>query len=583
MYMKRQPAAKASLWHSIVFIILGILLLLSLSACAEQTPVSENVLPGTAETPGVKGKDVEIERLAEIVVGVLVVSAFVSLVTQRLKVPYTIGLVLAGLAVSIFWQALITPLSPEVILVILLPPLLFEAVVRANIRELRRALVPVLILSVPGVILTTLLVGGVLALGSSLPLTYAFVFGALIAPTDPVSILALFRTIGVPKRLMAVFEGESLFNDGTAIVLFKLMLVIALTGRVNVGQAVGQFLLVAGGGIVVGIAIGVLFAFILNRIDHYVVETTLTVVLAYGTFLVGELFFGVSGVLAVVAAGLTVSALSKPKLSPTSRIFVTNFWEYVAFLANSFIFLMIGLQTKVGLLLENIPWIIWSILAVIIARALVVWSLHFFHRGRIPFQWSAVLFWGGLRGAVSLALALSLSFNVQYREQIQAMTFGVVLFSLIVQGSTLPRLVKRLGLIDYNQNRLVYERQHAQNVTLHMAARRLEALGEQGLVPRDSVETLLPMIHARIEQAALEEKELFETNPVMRQEALDGAWFETLRAQRGALVDLYQDNIISEEVYLRLASEIDEMITDESRRWPEIQAVLDQRNAAKND
>jgi monovalent cation:H+ antiporter, CPA1 family len=453
-------------------------------------------------------------------------------------------------------------------------------VVRVNIRELRRALTPILILAIPGVILTALLAGGVLALGASLPLPYAFVFGALIAPTDPVSVLALFRSIGAPKRLLAVFEGESLLNDGTAIVLFKLMLVIALTGQVNIQRAVLQFFLVAGGGILVGAAIGVLFAFVLNRIEQHIVETTLTIVLAYGAYLVGERFFGVSGVLSVVAAGLTVSYLSKPKLSPTSRMFVGNFWEYAAFIANSFIFLMIGVQTKVQLLVQNMGWILWSILAVLTARALVVWFLHFLrHNKGVPFSWSIVLFWGGLRGAVSLALALSLSYSVEYREQIQAMTFGVVLFSLIVQGSTLSRLVNRLGLAGSRPSREQYEQRYARVTTLRSAARRLETLNSQGLVPRHSLETLLPILNARIDQALQEENELLEAEPGLRQAALVDAWYEALRTQRSALVNLYQNNVISENIYSQLAAEVDTMLADEDDAWPEVRAALDPSGA----
>ena len=564
---------------SVLFLIAALFLLLGLTACTTQKPVSENVVPGTTNTPGVNSQDVEIERTAELLVGFLVVSALISLITQRLKIPYTIGLVLAGLAVSIVGQALIRPISPEIILVLILPPILFEAVVRVNIQELRRALTPILILAVPGVILTALLAGGILALGATLPLPYAFVFGTLIAATDPVSILALFRSIGAPKRLLAVFEGESLLNDGTAIVLFKLMLVIALTGQLNIGKAVLQFFLVAGGGMLVGAAIGVLFAFVLNRIEHYIVETTLTIVLAYGAYLVGERFFGVSGVLSVVAAGLTVSYLSKPKLSPTSRIFVTNFWEYAAFIANSFIFLMIGVQTKVQLLLQNMVWIMWSILAVLTARALVAWVLRFFRRGPVPYSWSIVLFWGGLRGTVSLALALSLSYDVEYREQIQAMTFGVVLFSLIVQGSTISRLVNRLGLVRSNQSHVQYEQRHAQITALRSAARQLETLNKQGLIPRHSVETLLPILNARIDKASKEEHELLEAEPTVRQEALVGPWYETLRTQRSTLVNLYQNNVISEDVYFQLAAEVDAMLSDRDRAWPEVRVALNSSSA----
>ncbi len=546
------------------------LLLVGLTACTAQTPVTDKVVPGTTNPPGANLQPGQIKQFAELLVGFLIAIAFVKLVTQRLKIPYTIGLVLVGLAVSFYSQTVIRPLDPEVILVLLLPPLIFEAVFRINIRELRRALIPISILVGPGVLITTLLVGGVLTLGAQIPLAYALIFGALIAPTDPVAVTALFRSIGAPKRLLSMFEGESLLNDGTSIVLFKLMLMIALTGQVDVPKAILQFFLVAGGGILVGATIGSLFAMALNRIENYVVETTLTVILAYGAYLLGEFFFGVSGVLSVVTAGLMISYLSTARLSPTSRIFISNFWEYVAFIANSFIFLMIGMQSKITVLFNNSLWILWSILAVLFARGIVVWGLRFIHQTRTPVSWSLILYWGGLRGAVSLALALSLSYGLQYRDQIQAMAFGVVLFTLLVQGSTLSKLINRLGLAKQSQPRLQYEQRHARLTALRAAARRLEVLHKSGQVAQYVVDTLGPIVQSRIEQVTQEETQALETEPAVRNQALLDAWHEALRAERSAVVNLYQDNDISDEVYGKMISEIDAMLEDEDKPWSEI-------------
>jgi CPA1 family monovalent cation:H+ antiporter len=323
----------------------------------------------------------------------------------------------------------------------------------------------------------------------------------------------------------------------------------------------------------------VVFSFVLNRIDHYIVETTLTIALAYGAYLTGEFFFGVSGVLSVVAAGLMVSYLSKPKQSPTTKIFISDFWEYAAFIANSLIFLMIGMQTKFQLLIQNATWIFWSILAVLIARILVVWMLRLFRHSSHPFSWSILLFWGGLRGAVSLALALSLSYDLQYRDQIQAMTFGVVLFSLLVQGSTLSPLIHRLGLVKYSHSRLHYEQQHARMTSLRSAARRLEALHDEGLIPLHVMESLLPIVNARIDQVQQQEKELFAAESPLRQEALADAWNESLRTQRSTLVNLFQSNVISEEVYGQMVGEIDAMLADKEKNWPEIQEILSSTNA----
>ena len=207
-----------------------------------------------------------------------------------------------------------------------------------------------MLFALPGVILTTLLVGGVVAAGTGLTIQIAMVFGALISATDPVAVVALFRRLGVPRRLQVLLEGESLFNDGTAIVMFNLMLAIALAGKFSVIDSVRQFLTVSGGGVLVGIALGIVFSRIMGRIDDPLVETTLTTVLAFGSYLIVE-YFHVSGVLAVVAAGI-VNGNSGPRdMSATTRVVVFNFWEYAAFIANSFIFLLIGLTIDLNFML----------------------------------------------------------------------------------------------------------------------------------------------------------------------------------------------------------------------------------------
>jgi len=260
------------------------------------------------------------------------------------------------------------------------------------------------------VILTTLIVAGMLVFGTYLSLASALVFGALIAATDPVAVVSLFRVLGVPKRLRVLVEGESLFNDGTAIVLYNLLLAFALTGQFSLGQGIVEFIRVSVGGVLVGLLLGWLASRLIARIDDYLIETTLTTVLAYGAYLIAEqLHF--SGVLAVVAAGLVNGNIGPQGMSPTTRIVLFNFWEYLAFLANSMVFLLIGLQVDIPTLLSAWQPILWSILGVMVARLVIVYGLDWL-AGRwidpIPPRWQHVLAWGGLRGAVSLALVLSL-------------------------------------------------------------------------------------------------------------------------------------------------------------------------------
>ena len=554
-------------WLPLVLVSLTLIL----AACTTQ-PLSEEVVPGTTETPGANLEPGQIVQMEKVVIGLLAVAAAVSLVTQRLRIPYTIGLVLVGLAITLVSQRSQQTISPEVILALLLPPLVFEAAFHISSTDLRRNITPILLMAIPGVILTTVLVGGLVALGAGIPLTTALVFGALIAPTDPVSVTALLRSVGAPKRLQMLLEGESLLNDGTSIVLFKLMLTFALLGEFNLLKGIVQFFVVAGGGILIGVALAVLISLVMRRVDNYLVEVTLTTVMAYGAYIAAETVFGVSGVLAVAAAGLTSSYYAASGMSPTSRIVVFNFWEYVAFLANSFIFLIIGFQTDLEGLVRNAPVILWSILAVLLARGIVVYSLSLFKKNEIPIKWRNVLFWGGLRGAVSLALVLSLAWTFPDRDQIQGMAFGVVLFTLLVQGLTLYPLLKGSGVIEVEKADLEYERRHARATAMRAAQARLHGLHEEGIISDYIVDALQPIIEERIEQFVQEEQDTLETEPVLRHEALEGAWRETLRAQRNSLSGLFRDHIISEEVYVELISEVDRMIEED--HWPELDKAV---------
>jgi monovalent cation:H+ antiporter, CPA1 family len=511
----------------------------------------------------------------EIVIGLLLISALVSVVTTRLHIPYTVGLVLVGLALTIFERFPSVQITPELILGILVPPLVFEASFLLDFHDLRRELRLVLLLAVPGVILTTLLVGGLVSFGAGIALPYALVFGALISATDPVSVVALFRSLGAPKRLQVLLEGESLLNDGTAIVLFNLMIAVALTGKVNLPQSIVQFFVVAGGGILVGVVVGVFFSDLIGRINNALVETTLTTVIAYGSYILAEFIFGVSGVLAVVAAGLISGQIGPRGMSPTTRIVVFNFWEYVAFLANSFIFLIIGLETDYRMLLQNLPAIFWAIIAVLVARAVMVYGLSALRRD-IPVQWQNILFWGGLRGAISLALALSLAADIPHREQLLAMAFGVVLFTLLVEGLTMQPLIKRSAVIVTSTLHDEYDRLHARAVAMRAALSRIQKMHNDGVISEYTLFRLRPLLEENLEALTAKVHASLEAEPVLYEEELADAWVETLRARRNALTGLYHNNIITEEIYAQLVAEVDFLLTDPETGWKEFKQHIEE-------
>ena len=514
--------------------------------------------------------EIDIIRIEEITVLLLLIASGVAVLARRLRIPYTVGLVLIGLALSLLSSTVIR-ISPQIILALLVPPLIFEAAFHLSWDDLRRDFWLILLLAVPGVILTTLFVGGVVALGTGLAIQAALVFGALVSATDPVAVVALFRRLGVPRRLQVLLEGESLFNDGTAIVMFNLMIAIALAGQFNIAASVRDFITVSGGGVLIGIAFGMIVSQAIARIRDPLVETTLTTVLAFGSYLIAE-YFHVSGVLAVAAAGIINGNAGPSGMSATTRLVVFNFWEYAAFIANSFIFLLIGLTFDLEVMLANWPAIIWAILAALAARAASIYGFSFWGR-EIPRKWKHVLFWGGLRGAITLALALSLPETGRLGEargSLQAMAFGVVLFTLLVQGASTDWLVERLKLIQRSQYQEEYELRHARYVAGRAAHDYLRRMTQQGLISEHTWQRLSPLLQKQNDALVEAVREVMTSDPAVEAEELDTARREALRAQRSALRGLLRDGVISESSYVLLVDEVDSALMQENLFWPEV-------------
>ncbi len=507
----------------------------------------------------------EAER---VILLLLVIALFVSIMAKRFRWPYTVGLVLIGLVLTFFTRSDVQ-VSPELIMGLLVPPLLFEAAFHIRVEDLRRDFWLVMLLAIPGVIITTMLVGGVINWGTGMALPTALIFGALIAATDPVAVVALFKQLGVPKRLQILLEGESLFNDGTAIVMFGIMLDIAMRGQFDLAESIATFLRVAGGGVFVGVILGMLASQAIGRIDDALVETTITTILAFGAYLIAEELH-VSGVLAVVAAGIVNGNVGPRGMSPTTRIVVFNFWEYGAFLANSLIFLLIGLTTDVQILIDNWQAIGVAIMAILGARAVGIYGFSLFGRD-IPSKWRHVLYWGGLRGAIVLALALSIPESLgAERERILAMAFGVVLFTLLIQGSSMNSLIKKLRLIKRTESQVEYERRHARFVANRSASKYLETMNQQGLLSEHIWRRMASIFEQRDQQLIEAVREALSSDPFVEVEELDTARREALRVQRGALGDLFRDGVISEEVYAELVSEVDEALTEQHVNWSQL-------------
>lgn len=405
-------------------------------------------------------------------IGLLMAAILVAILARRLRLPYTVGLVMAGIGLAFAHLGGEVRLTHDLIFDLLLPPLLFEAAIAIHWRELKRDAIPVIVLSIFGVVISaTIVTFGMTAL-LHWPLASALLFAVLISATDPVAVIAMFKDTGIGGRLRLLVESESLFNDGVAAVFFALALGFAQAGEAATagttatggvdGISVVGFIFALGhtalGGILIGLVCGVVAIVVIGHSHDHLVETAVTTVAAYGSFLLAE-HLGASGVLATIAAGLMIGnlgVLAEPeqrlrgKLSDRGRDFIIAFWEFATFLANSLIFMLIGL-TIAGTAftaLGGLALVLINLL-VLAARLVSVYPLcALFQRSawRVPMREQHVLWWGGLRGALALALVLALPPGIPLRDEIVVAAFATVSFSVLIQGLTMPLLMRLLGI-----------------------------------------------------------------------------------------------------------------------------------------
>ena len=527
--------------------------------------------------------DVEI-----ILIILLFLAALVGIIIKRLRMPYTVGLVIVGLALAFFGpldalgisvEELRTYLSAELILSIFVPPLVFEAAFHINFKELTKNLKIILVFAIPGLILTMFLVGWMVSRTVGIPLTDALLFGALIAATDPVAVVSLFRTLGVPKRLQILLEGESLFNDGTAIVMYNIMLSVIATGTFSFSQSVVDFLMVAGGGVLVGIIVGWIATRFIGFVNDAMLEITITLVAVYGSYLTAENFH-FSGVLAVVAAGLVAGNLSSTRMSPTSKITLLNFWDYLAFIANTLVFLLIGLEIDLNLLVESWQAIFFAIIIVLAARAIVIYGFSRMFSS-LTMKIQHVLYWGGLRGAVSLALVLSLPATMgPERDILQAMTFGVVLFTILIQGVSMGPLVKKLGFVTRSSKAIIYELNKARSVAAAEAYQHVEQLVDEGFVSDDAWRILEHPMKEQLESRKKAVSAIVAQEKELQVTEVNFAYRESLRVQRATYSELLSEGIIGEDVYTTLITEIDNALINEDINYADF--LVNRNGATEN-
>ena len=380
----------------------------------------------------------------------LLIAALVTLLARRLGMPYAVGLVLAGLGIGLSPLAIEFTLSKDLVFELFLPPLVFEAALHLRWPALRRDLPVIGLLATLGVVLAAALTAAGMTWFAGWPLPTAVVFGALIAATDPVSVIATFQDAGVGGRLRLLVEGERLLNDGTAAVATAVALAWVAGEAGGPGAIATTFLVTVLGGIACGLGVGAALLLLAGQARDHLVEFTLTTLAAYGSFLLAE-HWHLSGILAAVSAGvLAGNAPGLGRAGDGAREALESYWEYVAFAANSAIFLLLGGHAARELPAHWQPALV-AIVLVTLSRALAVYPLC------APWSRTAlavdprhqhVLFWGGLRGALALALALGVPASLPGRDALLTTTFAVVLFSIVVQGLTVTPLLRRLGLLE---------------------------------------------------------------------------------------------------------------------------------------
>lgn len=492
--------------------------------------------------------------VVEFIVWLLIAASLIAVVAARLRVPYTVALVVGGLVLGMvrtpFLQSITGQrpdwLTPDVALIIFLPPLLFEGSVKIQIRHLRENLIPIMLFANIGVLVATAITGFAIHWELGIPILAALLFGSIISATDPISVLSIFKSMAVSKRLSIIVEGESLFNDGTAAVLFAILLAGIKSGNLGLRSGVESFFVVVLGGASVGLTFGYVISKITQRIDEPRIEITLTTILAYSSYLVANSLH-LSGVIATVVAGLTIGNFgARVGMSPRTRVAMWSFWEYLSFVINSIVFLLIGLEVRMSEILHAWQATLIAIGAVLLGRAISVYTvapINNLFATKISRRWQHVLVWGGMHGALSLALALSLDQTFPYRNQILTMTFGAVAFTIIVQGLTIKPLLLGLGVSTTKEDD--YERARVRQIALASAQGELDSMLRSNLISLPLYEQYREALGEQIEKAKAVVAEIYRKDEARVGEEIHLAKVRLIAAEKSSIEEAVHDGLIS--------------------------------------
>ncbi len=480
---------------------------------------------------------------------------------RRLPIPYTVLLVCIGIILSElgnYWHFLEPlkdfQLTPDLVLFIFLPTLIFESGLNLNARQLIKDIGPVLALAIPALLISTFLIGSGIWFLLSIDFTIALVFGALISATDPVAVVSLFKELGTPERLTTLVEGESLLNDATAIVLFNILLGIVLYGNLSwsdSGQAILEFIKVFVGGIIIGILFGLIISWLINKLkllDSAIL--VLSLVLAYSSFIVAEHGLHLSGVMAVVGASVTLGIFAIPSMSKETGDSLGEIWEFLALICNTLLFLLVGLSVSFSSLYHHIYEILIVILLVLAARASMIYTLvpfatRVFKLPLVTMGEQHIMWWGGLKGGLAIAIVLSIPETLLERDLLLTLTLGMVMFTLLVNAPSIRPLIQYFGLNKLTDNENLELKQGIKK-THYMVDKSLQNLIALGVLSpsgmnkiKTNIEKSLPQDDIKLTTA--QQQHHYKLNAMqVEQEMLD---------------ELYKAKIISGYIYVDLRSE----------------------------
>lgn len=501
----------------------------------------------------------------------LFVATLSSIVFKRLKIPYTIGLVFVGIVFYNFCgvvpelhQFRNLRLNHDLIMYALLPSLIFSASINIDSKLLFKNFTPTFLLAGPGLVISTFIISLIMYYLTPLDLAGSLLFGALISATDPVAVISLFEIVGAPKRLRILVDGESLFNDATAIVMYSLVMKILLAGTtfsvLSFGVAAYDFMFIFFGGLFVGAVTGYIMAQIILLVrDDPMVEIALSAIVAYTAFIFAERYLHVSGVMACLGAGVVVSYYGSSRFTPKIKNYLKRFWEFISFIANSYIFLLLGFTEDFFLFKSGtfnfsiLMYIIWGVIAIQLSRAIIVFGICPFmglrdNSKKIDWKYQVLMFWGGLRGAVPLALVFSLPADLPHRQLIVQITLGVVIFTLLVQGGTISKLLKVFKL-DRASLFQRFSKVHALLLAREHGMKELKKLAAIWDFPHDVVEQLETKYHKKITAQRSELNSIVKNKDEEKHALRRAIWAQVLRAERNSLRELFESGFIHESLF----------------------------------